>query len=173
MNEDNFHSSVPLSQVEKGRSYFGALNLEVEHFAPLWHLIKIAQLLDTELNRISAHHGISIADFHLLSALMMENEMSLRAKDLAMKLNVSNAALSLRVRRLEGLGLVARRSNPADRRAAILNILPGGEELVHSVGTSLEQNARFIPWFKQLEQQERDLLARMLGSLHIFLHRDF
>ncbi|WP_239806853.1 hypothetical protein [Croceicoccus hydrothermalis] len=62
----------PRGQVDKGSAYFGALGMEVAHFAPLWHLLKISQLLETELNRICARYQLSMADFHLLCALMME-----------------------------------------------------------------------------------------------------
>ena len=173
MKNADSHRQVPIAQVEKGRTYFRALDLDVEHFGPLWHLIKIAQLLDTELNRIAAAHGISIADFHLLSALMMEGEALPCANDMAMQLNVSNAALSLRIRRLEKMGAIARRTLVEDRRRTLLAIRPEGERLVRDVGQALEQHVRFIPWFKKLTEQERDLLNGMLGSLHLFLHRDF
>lgn len=173
MDDRSRHSLTPIDQIEKGQTYFRALDLEVEHFGPLWHLIKIAQLLDTELSRIAASHGISIADFHLLSAVMMESDAAPCANDLAMKLNLSNAALSLRIRKLERLAAIERKENPADRRQALLTILPKGEDLVRQVGKSLEDRARFMPWFKELRENDRVQLAALLGDLHLRLHRDF
>ncbi len=163
----------PIGQVEKGSAYFGTLGLEVDHFAPLWHLLKIAQLLETELNRLSARHGLSIADFHLLCALMMEGEDAVRATDLAHALNVSDAALSGRLRRMVAMELVDRHADPDDRRSHRLIVTETGVEAVQGIARAIEQDASFISWFRRLQQEDREQLAALLGDFHTFLNRDF
>lgn len=163
----------PVGQVAKGSAYFGTLGLEVDHFAPLWHLLKIAQLLETELNRISGRCGLSIADFHLLCALMMEEEATMRATDLALALNVSDAALSTRVRRLVAMKFAERRNDPDDQRAQLLSITTAGAEAVHAIARAIEQDASFISWFRRRSEVDRTRLAELLGAFHTYLNRDF
>lgn len=173
MDKTGSRKRGPVGQVQKGSAYFGALGMEVGHFAPLWHLLKVAQLLETELNRISARSNLSISDFHLLCALMMEDDEPVRATDLAHMLNVSDAALSIRVRKLAAMEMVERRDHPQDQRAHLLRIAARGLAAVQDVASAIEKDASFISWFRQLPNEDRQKLGDMLGSFHIFLNRHF
>jgi len=173
MKNDSRKAKLPVEQLAAGASFYAALGLEVGHFGPMWHLLKVGQMLDKDLNRICATHGLSIADFHLLGALMIVAPKPQRASDLALQLNVSNAALSLRVGRLAKVGYVERASLGADRRAVMLNITPTGEEKVIAIGQSLESDGRFVHYFHQLPERDRTFIAQIMGDLHIMLHRDF
>ena len=154
-------------------SFYAALGLEVGHFGPLWHLLKIAQLAETDLNRISGLHGLSIADFHLLGALMMEGDRPLRATDLAGALNVSNAALTGRIRKLADRDLVARGAERGDRRAARLSLTPHGRDKVRAVATALERDGLFLHYYRRLAPADQAVLGRVLGDLHTLIERHF
>ena len=154
-------------------SFFAAHGLDVRHFGPMWHLLKVAQLVETDLNRISSSHGLSIADFHLLSALMMEGGSPLRATDLALALNVSNAVLTGRVRKLANDGLVIRQAEKTDRRAAMLHLTPQGADKVKAISVAIEREGQFIRIFRRLEDSDRVLLGRILGELHTLMDRHF
>jgi len=164
---------LPADQIAAGIAYFGELGFEVEHFGSQWSLLRIAQLIEADLNRISGTHGVSIADFHLLSALMMEGQGNLRATDLAHALNVTNAALSGRVRRLADKGLLHRSRERADRRSAPLAITPHGVELVRSVAADLERHGMFLQLFRKMKASDRTSLHRLLGDIHAAVNRHF
>lgn len=163
----------PREQLSAGKEFFSAQGLDVQHFAAIWHIFKIAQLLETDLNELSMRHGISIADFHLLSALMMRSTEPMRATDLAYALNVTNAALSGRIRKLAEQGLLALSISLTDRRAKLLVLNAAGKDKVILVGRDLEKHGRFARHFRSLPQQDRDNLDRMAADMHTSLARDF
>ena len=127
----------------------------------------------TDLNRISGLHGLSIADFHLLSALMMSAPSPMRATDLAHALNVSNAALSGRIARLARNGLLTSPTDPSDQRAKQLLPTQLGKEKVLAIGVDLEEIGQFVRRYRQLPEADRVELDRIMGNLHMLLDRDF
>lgn len=127
----------------------------------------------TDLNAIAGRYGLSIADFHFLGALMIAAPQPLRATDLTHALNVSNAVLSGRIRKLEREGLLRRTSCPADRRASILSVTDAGAEKVQAIGRALESEGRFVRCFRQLAPEDREALGRIMGELHMLMDRDF
>lgn len=154
-------------------SFFAALGLDVRHFGPMWHILKVAQLVETDLNRISSAEGLSIADFHLLSALMMEGDKPLTATDLALTLNVSNAALTKRVQKLTRQGLLLRQGAECDRRAVMLHLTLEGAAKVRSVASAIEREGLFVRYFRSLSEADRLSLGRVLGDLHTRVERHF
>lgn len=163
----------PAEQLAAGKAYFAELGLDVSHFGAVWHIFKVGQLMETDLNHVSGRHGISIADFHLLSALMMSAPAPMRATDLASVLNVSNAALSVRVSRLVERGLLTCTKSTTDRRMKMLQHTAEGAEKVQLIGRDLEQFGRFIHHYRQLPEADREELERIIGQLHTMLDRDF
>ncbi|PLK26725.1 MarR family winged helix-turn-helix transcriptional regulator [Novosphingobium sp. TH158] len=163
----------PVEQLLAGEAFFSNLGLDVRHFGAIWHIFKIGQLMATDLNAISERSGISIADFHLLAALMMPGPAAMRATDLAHALNVTNAALSPRVRKLSQMGLLHATASTDDRRTRLLEITAAGRAKVKQVGVDLERSARFIRHFHRLPQADRDDLSRIGAELHTFMARDF
>lgn len=163
----------PAEQLAAGKAYFAARGLDVSHFGAIWHIFKVGQLMETDLNHVSGRHGISIADFHLLSALMMNDPAPMRATDLASALNVSNAALSGRVSRLAARGLLRCTESTADRRMKMLQYTVEGAEKVQLIGRDLEEVGRFVHHYRQLPEADREALERIIGQLHTMLDRDF
>lgn len=163
----------PVDQLAAGKVFFADLGLDVQHFASVWHIFKVGQLMVTDLNRISGLHGLSISDFHLLSALMMSKPEPMRATDIAYALNVSNAALSVRVKKLDRLGLLTCSVAPNDRRTKLLHLTESGIEKVWNIGRSLEDGGRFVHHYRQLPEADREALDRIMGTLHMLFDRDF
>lgn len=163
----------PVDQLAAGKAYFAELGLDVSHFGAIWHLFKVGQLMGIDLNQISREHGLSIADFHLLSALMMNDPVPMRATDLASALNVSNAALSGRVARLAERGLLTCTPSAADRRTKMLLHTGKGAEKVRCIGSDLEHAGRFVHHYRQLPQADREALERIIARLHTMMDRDF
>ncbi len=163
----------PRAQLLAGKAFFSAQGLDVRHFASIWHIFKIAQLMETDLNEIGMRHGMSIADFHLLSALMMRSPEPMRASDLAYALNVTNAALSIRIRKLAAQGFLAFSISMTDRRAKLLVLNEEGRDKVILVGRDLEKYGRFARHFMALPQHDRENLDRITADIHTRLARDF
>jgi DNA-binding MarR family transcriptional regulator len=163
----------PVGQLQAGMAFYAALGLDVSHFGPMWHMLKAAQLMENDLNRICAGHGVSLADFHLLGALMMEADTALRATDLALALNVSNAALTGRIARLAQAGLVRREADPADRRTMRIVLTPAGEASVRAVGAAIERDAIFVRHFRRMPPEQGQMLDALLAALHSDLERHF
>ena len=130
-------------------------------------------MLEADLNRIGALHGLSIADFHLLGALMIDGPEPLRATDLALTLNVSNAALSSRIGKLARKGLLIRSASASDRRAALLQLTEQGAAKVQAIGLALEQGGSFVRHFRQLDEAKQAALGEIMGELHDAMDRDF
>lgn len=163
----------PADQLAAGKAYFAELGLDVSHFGAIWHLFKVGQLMGIDLNQISRRHGLSIADFHLLSALMMNDPVPMRATDLARALNVSNAALSGRVGRLAERGLLTCTESATDRRTKMLHHTSEAAEKVRCIGSDLERGGRFVHHYRQLSVADREALERVISQLHTMMDRDF
>ena len=173
MSTDHRKPRRPADQLEAGRSFFSGMDLEVGHFAALWHSFKVGQLLAADMNRVARVHGLSIADFHLLGALMIDGAAPLRATDLAYTLQVSNAVLSGRIARLARLGLLARSSSETDRRANLLSLTVAGAEKVQAIGVALEQDGHFVQHYRRLPEADKQALSRIMGEMHTLMDRDF
>jgi len=166
-------SRAPVDQLEAGSAFFAGMGLDVRHFGPMWHVMKVAQLVETDLNRIAGQHGLSIADFHLLGALMMEAEKPMRPTDLALALNVSNAALTARIRKLADKGLVVGKPGAGDRRVTVLNLTAEGSRIVLAIGAAIEREGHFVRYFRGLPRDDQQALGRIMGELHTLMDRHF
>ncbi len=170
---DRSSTRAPVDQLEAGMAFFAALGLDVRHFGPMWHVMKVAQLVETDLNRISGRHGLSIADFHLLGALMMDADKPLRPTDLALALSVSNAALTARIRKLADAGLVISKPAEDDRRVTFLHLTAQGSRIVLAIGAAIEREGHFVRYFRGLPQADQQALGRIMGELHTLMDRHF
>nr|WP_281070141.1 MarR family transcriptional regulator [Paeniglutamicibacter psychrophenolicus] len=68
------------------------------------------------------HLGINETDFQALQHLMLDHPMTPR--DLAAKLNISSAATTALIDRMNGRGFVMRLAHPTDRRSLLLRPSP-------------------------------------------------
>lgn len=165
----------PVEDVETGQAFYAKLlpELDVGHFAALWHVFTVGHLVAADLDRIARRFGLSIADLHLLGTLRIDRPRPLRATDLAMTLFVSHAVLSGRIERLARRGLLVRKPSAADRRAFELTLTPEGASLVDKAIVEIARDAKFVRRFRELSEPDRVGLARILGRLHEGLDRDF
>jgi DNA-binding MarR family transcriptional regulator len=165
--------STPRTQIAKGKAIFSDMGMDVSHFGAIWHIHKIAQLMETDLNRISRKYGLSIADFHLLGAIMIEQPHPATAAKLAAALNVSTAALSVRVSRLTIAGHLTQQNAPKDRRIKHLHVTEAGQNAVTAIGLDLQNTGRFAHHIRKFSADDRARLDSLLADLHTMLNRDF
>ncbi|XJJ69541.1 MarR family transcriptional regulator (plasmid) [Novosphingobium sp. BL-8A] len=140
---------------------------------PLWHVLGLAQMLTTDIDRIVRSTGLSAADLALLGTIRIAAPDVLRSTDLAAKLHVSAAALSARIARLEHLGLVRRRGQEGDRRALEVILTEAGEAMSDETTHAVSDEAAFARRFRALPQEEQAALASILGKLHDLVDRDY
>jgi len=163
----------PIDDVRNAMTFYAALGLDVRYFAALWHTFNVGHILATDLDRICRHHGLSIADFNLLGALRIDRPQRLRPTDLAATLQVTQAALSARISRLERDGILVRSAATGDRRASMLHLTPKGMLMVEAVHLSIERDSQFVHQLYRLSEEDRMALARIMGELHTQLDREF
>lgn len=109
--------------------------------------------------------GLGCPDISVLMALRLEPDQTSRPSDLGKQFNITPAAITYRVNRLSGMGLVERRTDPGDKRVASAKLTPDGERTIDSImslisAATLEQ-ARCLEAFPSGGKS----LVGLLGSL--------
>lgn len=165
----------PIEELEAGQAFYAQLDpeLDIGHFAAMWHTFTVGHLLTTDLDRVARRHGLSIADLHLLGTVRIERPERLRATDLAHTLHVSHAVLSARISKLEGMGLLVRSPSAKDRRAVQLTLTPEGAARTDAAIADISHSANFVRRYRAMSSEDRAALARIMGELHNLLDRDF
>jgi DNA-binding MarR family transcriptional regulator len=163
----------PTDDVSRAMVFYAGLGLDVGYFGALWHTLNVGQILAKDLDRICRQHALSIADFTLLGALRIDRPQCLRPTDLAATLEVSQAALSTRLSRLERDGILVRSPASADKRASTLQLTTQGTRLVEEVHLAVQRESLFVRQFERLSEADQAALIRIMGELHTQLDREF
>lgn len=129
---------------------------------------RLAIALDVELLKVYAAHGLGDGDFDVLATLRRSGApYELTPTELMEQTMVTSGAVSKRLDRLEGAGLVARRVSEGDRRSRIVALTRAGRELMdRAVPEHLANEARLLAG---LTERERTQLASLLGRLAVSL----
>jgi DNA-binding MarR family transcriptional regulator len=121
------------------------------------------------LTRMTAgtDEGPAMTATQRISLIEIADGGPLRLNDLAARIGTSAPTASRTVDRLDDLGLVARETDPADRRAVRIELTPAGRRLVDE--RKARAAAAFEPAVGALTGPDRkqllDLLARMTTAL--------
>jgi len=166
---------VPDHDARRARSFYETKGSDFDpgFIGPLWHVLGLAQMLTTDIERIVRSTGLSAADLTLLGTIRIAAPEVLRSADLAAKLHVSPAALSARTARLEQLGLVRRQGQAQDRRALEITLTEAGEALSDEATGAVAGESAFACRFRQLPPDEQVALSVILGKLHDLVDRDY
>ncbi len=171
MSEDTRRPKRPIEEVKAARAFYAGLGQDVTYFSALWHTFNVGHMLTTDLDRICRGYGLSIADFNLMGALRIDRPRPLRATDLAVTLQVSNAALTARITRLQRRGMLVKSPSQKDRRAFTLQLTPEGAGKVEAIHFAIARASCFVRHFHQLSREDRAALERIMGELHTQLDR--
>lgn len=139
--------------------------MDVAPAAVVNRILRLARLLDVELEKVAAEHGLSTkGDFDTLAALRRHSPRpELSPTQLAEAALITTGGMTSRLDRLEESGLVTRRSDPADRRALVIELTEAGRRIVDAVlEASLARQRRLL---EPLGAQERETLADLLRRL--------
>lgn len=165
----------PTEELAAGRAFYAQAlpELDVSYFAAMWHIFNVGHLVAADLDRIAHKQDLSIADLHLLGTLRIDRPSPLRATDLALTLNVSNAVLTARIQRLARAGLLLRTASPSDKRAFDLTLTAEGAAIVDAAIVEISREAKMVRHLANMSEPDREALARILGDLHERMDRDF
>lgn len=118
------------------------------------------------LQHIAVQHGLNPTDLRVLKYLgiVATGEGVATPKSVGTYLEMSRAAITALLDRLENRGLLARSGNPHDRRVTHLRLTPGGDAVV---GRIREAYARAIEASVSLELREAFLQGCRLLSAEL------
>jgi len=110
--------------------------------------------LNASLNQhLLRDSGLSEADYEILAVLSEHPTGQMPAQELGALVQWEKSRLSHQIRRMQQRGLVARESNPADGRSAIICLLPAGRRAIQDAAPQHVRNVRrhFIDLFTPAE----------------------
>ena len=138
--------------------------LDASPILVIGRLHRVALALTTELVRVYNAHGLGEGDFDVLATLRRSGApYELTPSELMEQTMVTSGAVTKRLDRLEGAGLVERRVSDGDRRSRIVGLTRAGRDLIDmAIADHLANEQRLLG---ALTLSERDTLARLLGKL--------
>ncbi|XXY52942.1 MarR family transcriptional regulator [Sorangium sp. So ce269] len=133
----------------------------------LARIARVDRTASQQIQKRLAERGVTLAEFRLIGALLGEN-VGLTQRELAERLQITAASLSVLVGRLEKKGLVERTPDEDDARASRVRCTPRIAEYdwVQGVVVEVERRATRGIAAADLETARR-VLAAMLGNLEV------
>ncbi|MEU4668126.1 MarR family transcriptional regulator [Amycolatopsis sp. NPDC023774] len=106
-------------------------DLDVSPMAVIGRLKRVSRLIDTELARTFAKHGLDAASFDVLATLRRSDPPHrLTPTDLMRTAMVTSGAVTQRLDRLEDRGLIARSRSETDGRGILVALTVEGRSLI-------------------------------------------
>jgi DNA-binding MarR family transcriptional regulator len=145
-----------------------APELDRSPFAVVGRISRLARLLEPELERVFAAHGVSGGEFDVLAALRRAGRpYRLSPTELSRALIVTSGGMTKRLNALESRGLIRRRRDPTDGRSTIVSLTREGKRLVEAIlPEHVANESRLV---STLRATDRAQLARLLETLAIAL----
>ncbi|MFD1146644.1 MarR family winged helix-turn-helix transcriptional regulator [Saccharothrix hoggarensis] len=139
-------------------------DLDVSPMAVIGRLSRLARVVDGELGRTFARHGLDRASFDVLATLRRSAPPHrLTPTELMRASMVTSGAITQRLDRLQARGLVARTPNEHDGRGVVVELTDEGRDLVdRTLPDHLATENRLLA---ALTKDERAALADTLKCL--------
>jgi DNA-binding MarR family transcriptional regulator len=139
-------------------------DLDVSPMAVIGRLSRITLLITAELRRTFAEHGLDAASFDVLATLRRSDPPhQLTPTELMRSAMVTSGAITQRLDKLEGRGLVARSSNASDGRGVLVALTEEGRKVIDAaLPDHLATETRLLAG---LPESERAALAKTLRTL--------
>lgn len=139
-------------------------DLDVSPMAVIGRLKRLSRLIDAELRRTFAAHGLDAASFDVLATLRRSGpENRLTPAELMLASMVTSGAVTQRLDRLQDRGLVTRTPSPSDRRVVHVALTGHGRALIdEALPDHLATENRLLA---ALTPPERAALANALRHL--------
>jgi len=115
-------------------------------------------------NALGAHHGLGLSDLAVLLELQAAPQGRMRRVELAGRLGVTTSGVARQLGPLERRGIVARESNPADARLALVVLTEAGAKLLEqALETAIEDAERVLA--KHWSPAEQQRLGKLLSAV--------
>lgn len=139
-------------------------DLDVSPMAVIGRLSRLHRVVEAELGRTFARHGLDRASFDVLATLRRSDPPHhLTPTELMRSSMITSGAVTQRLDRLEARGLVTRRPNPVDGRGVVVALTPDGLALVdETLPDHLDTEQRVLA---ALDPAERERLANTLKTV--------
>jgi DNA-binding MarR family transcriptional regulator len=124
-------------------------------------LSRLALLIDAELERITAVHGISYADYLVLGVVRRSPDGLGRPTQMCAVLGRTTGGMTLTLDRLAAAGWVQRAPDQRDRRRIVVSLTPQGQALAEAVNADLHAWEKRLP----LDVVHRSRLGSALAVL--------
>jgi DNA-binding MarR family transcriptional regulator len=125
-------------------------------------LLRVAKQVQRRTEAVLKKFRLSLWQFDVLATLR-RTDQSLTCGQLMAETMLSSGAMTNRIDRLEDAGLVARRSNPSDRRGVLVELTDSGRQLIDKAIEARFAEAAAIE--SVLDHGEAEALARLLGKI--------
>ena len=126
-----------------------------------FRLAVLQRMLDRQLTRLLARHGMSIADYRIMLTVDAFGEIS--NADLVRMVVVDKALVSRRCKEMIGEGLLVSAADPANARRRLLSLTPAGQARLAEVEP--EVAARNAALDGQLDAAQRTALDAAITRL--------
>lgn len=131
----------------------------------MWHIVALSHQILSNLESMLKGQELSAADMFVMCVMFIEDDQHLRPSDIARVLSVTQAAISLRIAKLESRGLVRRTADGDDRRTVRLILSPEAAGLVHRFLADVSVNSGFARSLAKLAPHDRARLGSLLEQV--------
>ncbi len=127
---------------------------------------RLARAIEDRLEPVYREHGLE-PGWHDVLATLRRSGAKLRPTDLTHATMLTSSGMTKRLDKLEAAGLVARESDPGDRRGTLIALTEQGRALIDELTAAhLENERRIVGGLDPLEQRQ---LANLLRKLQLGL----
>jgi DNA-binding MarR family transcriptional regulator len=143
-------------------------DLDASPMGVVGRISRAARILERELTRIFAAHGLQRGEFDILATLRRASAPEgMGAGSLASSAMVTSGAITNRIDRLVAKDLVTREVDPANRRAVRIALTASGRRLVDTVVVEHAANEKRL--LSVLDDDQQMQLAALLRQLLVGL----
>lgn len=137
-------------------------DLDVSPMGVIGRLSRLSRLIDGELRKTFARHDLDAASFDVLATLR-RNDKPLTPADLMRSSMITSGAVTQRLDRLAGRGLVTRTPSTTDGRVVFVSLTDEGRALIdRALPDHVATEHRLLA---SLDRAEREALATTLRDL--------
>lgn len=145
--------------------------LPVEPVAIVARLQRVRAHMERELEALFARYGLSLPAFEALAAIRRRDPpFELTQRALARDLGLTAGTISVRIDRLEELGLAQRKQDPTDTRGVLVALTSRGRGVCERLFPEHLDNEEHL--LAPLSATERRTLERLLRKLLLEYERD-
>jgi DNA-binding MarR family transcriptional regulator len=125
-------------------------------------ITRLSALIQRELERVFAQHGLAGSDFDVLATLR-RSEAPLTPGELSRSMMVTTGGMTKLLDRLEAQGLIRREPDARVRRGRLIVLTDDGRALVdRAVEAHLQNEQRLLAAFSKAEREDLAALLRQL-----------